>query len=398
MSGNAVAIIGAGMIGAAHAFGYRANLGRFSNRIPGIRLKTVCDSNEALAAALSQTWGFEETAGDWKTVLADPEIGIVSVCLPNFLHVDVTRTALAAGKHVICEKPLALTAKDALIVYQDSAESNSVSATVFNYRRIPAVAAIQKLIQAGEIGDPVNALVQYQSEYAADPNLPHSWRYERERAGPGALLDIGTHAVDIARFLCGEVNEIAGAIASISIKERFLPAGTSIGHSRVELSDKRLPVDNDDVMSALLHFDSGCQGLFLASRVAVGMGNTLSFSVTGTKGTVRYNSQMPAHYELARFDGSGQSPFAIIANSPSLPFADLLPVPHDGVAIGYAEVFSFMIHDFLEAVANGEPMTNGSILDGLRAAEILDAIQAAADRNQPVKIERASMHAVSRVA
>lgn len=398
MGGNAIAIIGAGMIGAAHAFGYRSNIGRFSNKIAGIRLKTVCDGNQALASTLALNWGFEETASDWKAVLADPEIGIVSICLPNFLHVEVTRAALASGKHVICEKPLALNSADALIVYRDAQASKSVSATVFNYRRIPAVAAIQKLIATGEIGEPVNALIQYQSEYAADPNLAHSWRYERGRAGPGALLDLGTHAVDTARFLCGEVIEVTGAIASISVKERFLPAGTSIGHNRVELSDKRLPVDNDDVMSALLRFEGGCQGLFLASRVAVGMGNTLSFSVTGTRGTVRYASQTPAHYEIARFDGSGQSPFAIVANSPSLPYVDLLPVPHDGVAIGYAEVFGFMIHDFLDAIADSKPMLSGSILDGLRAAEILDAIQVAADTNQPVKVKRAPVQIASPVA
>ncbi|WP_104663903.1 Gfo/Idh/MocA family protein [Ensifer adhaerens] len=386
MTGSAIAVIGAGMIGAAHAFGYKVAIERFSNTIKGVRLKSVCDANSELATTMAATWGFETIASEWKAVLADPDIGIVSICLPNFLHAEVTLAALAAGKHVICEKPLALDAVTAARIYEASKAAHTVSATVFNYRRIPAVAAIKRLIESGEIGDLVNALVQYESEYAADPDLPHSWRYERDRAGPGALLDIGTHAVDVARFLCGEVEEIAGAIATISIKQRFLPAGASIGHNHVELSNESRRVDNDDVMSALLRFQNGCQGTFLASRVAVGMGNSLSIAITGTKGTVRYSSRTPAHYEIARFDGSGQSPFAIVANNPTLPFAGLLPVPHDGVAIGYAEVFGFMIHEFLEAIAKGRPMTNGSILDGLRAAEILDAIQQAAGTNHPATV------------
>ncbi|MDK1377888.1 MULTISPECIES: Gfo/Idh/MocA family oxidoreductase [unclassified Sinorhizobium] len=389
MKGNAIAVIGAGMIGAAHAFGYRTNLPRFEDRIAGIRLATACDGNEALAGRLAATWGFEKTETNLNAVIADPEIGIVSVCLPNALHAEVTLAAIAAGKHVLCEKPLALNAEEALRIHRAAIVSPVVSATVFNYRRIPAVAAIRDIIAAGEIGDLVNLLVQYESEYAADPDLPHSWRYEKSRAGAGALLDVGTHAIDTARFLCGEVSEIAGAIGTISVKERFLPAAASIGHEKVTLSTESRPVDNDDVMSALLRFENGCQGMFLASRVAVGMGNTLSFSVTGTRGALRYNSRTPAHYEIARFDGSGQSPFALVANNPALPYAELLPVPHDGVAIGYAEVFGFMIHEFLEAIAANRPMQNGSTLDGLRAAQILDAIQSAADTGAAVKISHA---------
>ncbi|MBP1886855.1 Gfo/Idh/MocA family protein [Sinorhizobium mexicanum] len=389
MKGNAIAVIGAGMIGAAHAFGYRTNLPRFKDRIAGLRLATACDGNEALAGRLAATWGFEKTATDLNAVIADPEIGIVSVCLPNALHAEVTLAAIAAGKHVLCEKPLALNAEEALRIHRAAIASPAVSATVFNYRRIPAVAAIRDIIAAGGIGDLVNLLVQYESEYAADPDLPHSWRYEKSRAGAGALLDVGTHAIDTARFLCGEVSEIAGAIGTISVKERFLPAAAGIGHDKVALSRESRAVDNDDVMSALLRFDNGCQGMFLASRVAVGAGNTLSFSVTGTRGALRYNSRTPAHYEIARFDGSGQSPFALVANNPALPYAELLPVPHDGVAIGYAEVFGFMIHEFLEAIAANRPMQNGSTLDGLRAAQILDAIQFAANSGTPAKVSHA---------
>jgi predicted dehydrogenase len=387
MSSNGVAIIGAGMIGAAHAFGYRNNIPRFTKTLPGLCLAVVCDANETLASTMASTYGFERVAADWKAVMLDESIGIVSVCLPNFLHADLTEAAIRAGKHVICEKPLAVKAADARALYKLSKNAPTCAATVCNYRRYPAVTEVRNLIRAGEIGDPVHLLIQYQSEYAADPALPHSWRYERGRAGAGALLDVGTHAIDAARFLCGDIEEVAGAMTAISIKERKLPAGTTVGHSRVELSNESRVVDNDDVVSALLKFSSGCQGIFSASRVAIGLGNTLSFVISGTKGTIRYTSERPGEYQICRFDGSGLSTFATVPNRPGSPYAsDLLPVPHDGVAVGYAEVFGFMINEFLVCISERRPMENGSLLDGLRAAEVLDAIQSSADEARPFKI------------
>ena len=385
MLSHGVAIIGAGMIGAAHAFGYRNNLPRFANKLPGLRLATVCDANQALADSMANTYGFEGVASDWKSVLADDGVGIVSVCLPNFLHAEVTAATMKAGKHVICEKPLAVTAADARMLYSVAESANTCSATVFNYRRYPAVTEVRNLIKSGEIGQPVHLLIQYQAEYAADPALPHSWRYERGRAGAGALLDVGTHAIDAARFLCGDVEEVAGAMTAISIKERKLPAETTVGHNRVELSDESRVVDNDDVVSALLRFSSGCQGIFSASRVAIGLGNTLSFVLSGSRGTIRFTSERPGEYQISRFDGLGLSAFSTVPNRPASPYANaLLPVPHDGVAIGYAEVFGFMINEFLTSIAERRPMENGSLLDGLRAAEILDAIQTSADEARPV--------------
>ena len=201
MATNGIAIIGAGMIGAAHAAGYRTYLPRLAS-LSG-RLDTVCDVNADLAAKLAGTWGFARTSSDWRAVLADPEIGIVSVCLPNFLHTEVTQAALKAGKHVLCEKPLALSANEARAHSSLARIGPGKSGTVFNYRRIPAVTDIARALrrrtrQAGA------DLILYQCDYAADPLLPHTWRYEFDRAGPGALLDVGTHAVDLARFILGD--------------------------------------------------------------------------------------------------------------------------------------------------------------------------------------------------
>lgn len=386
MPASGIAIVGAGMIGAAHASGYRQHIARFPGL--GATLDTVCDASPAQAGKLAATWGFGRTASDWRAVIEDPAIGIVSVCLPNFLHTEVTQAALRAGKHVLCEKPLALSAADARETWLVARDAAGVSGTVFNYRRIPAVADIAARVAAGELGDPVQILVQYQCDYAADPLLPHSWRYELDRAGPGALLDLGTHAVDLARFVMGDIAEVVGAAATISIPERFLPLGETTGHGHVALSDRTAKVENDDVMSALLRFANGAQGFMTASRVAVGTGNRVQIKVYGTKGTARFSNEMPSHFDLAVMSGDGPAPFRRMLNRPTSPYiGTLAAVPHDLVPIGYAEGFGFMIHEFLEAIAEGCPFRNGSIEDGYRAAQVLDAIQAASRSNGPVAVD-----------
>ncbi len=385
MATNGIAVIGAGMIGAAHAAGYRTYL----PRIEGLsaRLDVVCDANAELAAKLARNWGFARTVADWRAVVDDPEIGIVSVCLPNFLHTEVTQAALRAGKHVLCEKPLALTAREARGTLELARNSSGKSGTVFNYRRIPAIADIRARVQAGELGEPIQIVIFYQCDYAADPLLPHSWRYEFDRAGPGALLDLGTHAVDLARFIFGDVAEVTGAVSTISIKERFLAAEATTGHGHAALSDKKAKVDNDDVMSALFRFRNGAQGFLTASRVAVGAGNRIQVEVYGTKGTARFSNETPTHYDLAVLSEKGPSPFSRMINRPSSPYVGALAaVPHDLAPIGYAESFGFMIHEFLTAIAEDRPFENGSIEDGYRAAEVLDAIQKASTTNAPVTV------------
>lgn len=388
MEKKGIAVIGAGMIGAAHASGYRAQLPRFLKREPGLHLSTVCDANQEAAQALAASYGFPRVTLRWQEVVAEDSIRILSVALPNFLHEEVTYAALSAGKHVICEKPLALTAAGARILCAKAAEAGVTAAAVFNYRRFPAVAGIKKVVDQGLIGDPVQIVVQAQSEYAADPRLPYSWRYSRKLAGGGALYDVGTHAIDLAMFLCGELEEILGAVETTVIRSRFLPVVATTGHGHAELGAEQRSVDTDDLSSAVMRFKSGCLGLFSASRVAVGMGNTLSFFLAGTLGSVRFSTERPDEYQLARRDGPGPASFSTLRNSASSPYASqYLPVPHDGVAVGYAEAFGFMIGEFLEAALSGATMANGPFADGLRAAEALEAIQRAAELGRPVRLQ-----------
>jgi predicted dehydrogenase len=385
MKRSGIAVIGAGMIGAAHASGYRAHAARFLRLGADFRLYKICDANLAAAQRLAGTYGFERAEGDWRAIVADPEVDVISVTLPNFEHAEVVSAALAAGKHVLCEKPLALTASRARELVEQANQTDLISGTVFNYRRWPMVCEIRRLISDGAIGEIVHAHAQFQAAYAADPSTPHSWRYVKDRAGGGALHDVGAHAVDMLRFLCGKVVEISGANMSTIVTSR--PQMQPDENLQSQALDRTANVDTDDVTSCVLRFANGAQGSLTASRVCVGMGNALEFFISGTRGTIRYDNARPNEYQIARLDDPSRG-FVTRMNHACAPnIAAYAPVPYDGVGVGFAENFGFLVAEFLEAVATRTPFVNGSLEDGLRVAEILDAIQLAAERSRAVAIE-----------
>lgn len=186
MTSKGIAIIGAGMIGGAHASAYRQFAHRFGDGV--MALRSVCDMNAGQAREMARKYGIPEIATDWKAVIADPAVHVVSVCLPNFLHTEVTQAALAAGKHVLCEKPLALSADQARPVRDAARQAGCVSGTVFNYRRIPALAEIRNRVAAGELGRPVQISVQFQCDYAADPGCPIAGVMSSTRRGRARCL------------------------------------------------------------------------------------------------------------------------------------------------------------------------------------------------------------------
>lgn len=374
------------MVGAAHAASYRAYLPRYLRAAPGLALLSVCDVRRGAAEALAERYGFAEAETDWKTVMADDRVGIVSVALPNAEHEEVVLAALVAGKHVLCEKPLALSGAAARRMVDAATRAGVVACTMFNYRRVPAIAEVLQRVNAGDIGAPVDLHVAYRAEYAADPDLPFSWRYDRALAGGGAIVDLGAHAVDLALALCGPLTRVVGAQQSTVIRERHLPRTAASGHARADLGDELRSVDTDDAFSALVAFDGGCRGLLSASRVAIGYGNALACEVSGIAGSIRFDSERPNSYDVALRSPGTASHFQRVNVGASSPYvADHLPVPHDGVTIGYAEAFGFAVADFLDAVLLQRPVV-GSFEDGARAAEALEAMQEAARTGLPVDV------------
>ena len=248
-----VAVIGAGMAGRAHAHGYRSAGTVFSAGLPSVRLVSVADINEELAADTAYRYGFERSDASWQAIVKADDIDVVSVVVANHLHREIVEELAAAGKHVLCEKPLAPTSADAQAMIEAVDAAGVVGRVGFTFRRTPGIAAARELITSGELGRPLYVNAQYWTDYGSDPQAPMSWRY-RGGPGSGALADLGSHLADTAEFLLGPVESVTGAALTTVIGERPKPLGHVVGHAHVEVSDEREPVENDDWASFSVRF------------------------------------------------------------------------------------------------------------------------------------------------
>ncbi|MFV0464060.1 MAG: Gfo/Idh/MocA family protein [Nostocoides sp.] len=374
-----VAVIGAGMAGRAHCAGWRAAPTLFDPPLPPIRYVSVIDANPDVASDAAARYGYEESGTDWHTVLTDDRVNVVSVVVANALHREIVEAVLAAGKHVLSEKPLADTLDNArAMVAAAAAHPDLVTGTGFVYRRQPAVAAIKNLI-ADRLGQVSHFNGRYWCDYANSPLTPMAWRYQGG-PGTGALNDIGSHLIDLAEFVAGPMTSVSGAAFATLITQRFIAKGTTYGHSRAELTDEKRPVENDDVATFTAHFASGAVGTFSTSRVAPGHANSLAFDVFGTNGAAKWDMDRPAEFSVmlnaaddavAAINGFNQ-----VLVGPAHPYLKGgVPMDFPGVSYGVGDLFGFQARAFLEQVAgiDGLPAV-ASFADGVRDLEIIDAV------------------------
>ena len=347
-----VAVVGAGMAGRAHAAGYRSASTLYGPGLPEIRLVAVADANADLAADTARRYGFERSETSWQAIAEASDIDVVSVVLANPLHREVVEGLLAAGKHVLCEKPLAPTVEDAEAMVAAAASTGLQAAVGFTFRRSPAIAGITDLVANGSIGNPVHLDGHYRCDYGVDASGPMSWRY-KGGPGSGALADIGSHLVDLAEFVCGPIASIRGAVLSTVVKERALPLGAVVGHGAAELSDVYEPVENEDVVSFTVVFVSGATATLTASRVAFGHANSLGFDLFGTDGAASFDLDRPAEILVADRSVSGPTQgYRTVPIGPAHPYlTGGLPMDFPGVGYGQNDLFSFQARAFLEQVA-----------------------------------------------
>ena len=290
-----VAVIGAGMAGRAHLAGYRSAPTLFDPPLPPLRYVAAVDANEAVAKDAAARYGYERASTDWHELLDDDDVQVVSVVVANQLHRPVVEALLAAGKHVLCEKPLAPSLDDArAMIAAAAAHPEQVTGTGFVYRRQPGVAAIRDLLQQ-ELGDVSHFDGRYWCDYARSAETPMAWRY-KGGPGTGALSDIGSHLIDMAEFLCGPLSSVSGATFTTKVMERAVPIGTTYGHAKAQLSDVYEPVENDDVAAFNASFASGAIGTFSVSRIATGHANSLGFEVLAERGAARWDMDRPAEF------------------------------------------------------------------------------------------------------
>jgi len=375
-----VAVIGAGMAGRAHAAGYRSATTLYDAGLPEVRLVAIADVNTAFAADTAQRFGYQRAESGWEAVAAAPDVDVVSVVVANPLHRRIVEGLLAAGKHVLCEKPMAPSVEDAQAMVAAAQASGRQAAIGFTFRRSPAIAAIRDQVERGSIGRPLHFNGHYWCDYACDPGGPMSWRY-KGGAGSGALSDIGSHLLDLAEFVCGPVQSVRGAVLSTFITERALPLGTAMGHAAVAVSDEREPVENEDLVTFTTTFASGATGTLSASRVAYGLANSLGFELFTESGAATFDLARAGEFGFV--DGAPSDVtqgYRQVLVGPAHPYlAKGLPMDFPGVGYGQNDLFAFQARAFLEQVAGLERLPRApSFEEGLRNLRLLDAVVASA--------------------
>lgn len=373
-----VAVIGAGMAGKAHAAAYRTAASLYSPVLPPLRLVSIGDVNAEFGSLAARRFGYERSDTSWQAIAEADDIDVVSVVIANSLHREVVEGLLAAGKHVLCEKPLSDTIEDARAMADAARSASSIARIGFTYRRSPGIAYIRDLIRGGVLGKVLHFSGRYWTDYAAEANIPISWRFKGP-AGSGALADVGSHLAYIAEFLAGEVQSVRGGNFSTVITERPKPLGAVMGHGHAPVSDELDTVTNDDYATFSADFAQGV-GTFEVSRVAAGHANTLEFEVFCENGSAKFDFRRPGEIGLFIKEGpTAQRGIRQVILGPEHPYIlGGLAMDATGVGFGQNEGFVFQARAFLEEVA-GVPESASlprcaSFDEGVHNMELLGAV------------------------
>jgi predicted dehydrogenase len=369
-----VGIIGAGWMGHVHARAFA----RLNHHFPDLGVRpqvvAVADSVPGQLADFAARHGVETRYADWRDLVADPSIDVVSVTAPNFLHAEMGSAVAQAGKHLWIEKPVGLTAADARAVDEAVAAAGVVGCVGFNYRNVPAVTKAKELIESGAIGRPTHARVSLLTDYAAHPAGPLSWRYERGKGGHGVLGDLASHAIDLTRFLLGDLDRLVAVTDTFIPKRPIVDAGSS-HYAVVDLDDPSITmgdVENEDYVSALMVTVRGVAVTMESSRAAVGEQNAYVFEVHGTKGLVRWDFRKPGQLDASTGEDYSGQPSAVAYSAPGdgeyLRFQ-----PGSGIAMGYDDSKVIEAAYLLDAIVNGG-QRQPTLGDAVHSAVALEAI------------------------
>jgi len=378
-----VAVIGAGMAGTTHANAWRQVGTVYDLGLPKIRLAAIADAYEPFAKDAAERYGYEKAVTDWRDIADDPSIDIVSIVVGNALHREIAEALIRAGKHVLCEKPLADTLESARAMAEAEQAADTVTAIGFTYRRNAAIAEIAKLVREGHLGEINHFEGRYWCDYGVDPNTPMAWRYSGPM-GSGALGDVGSHLIDTAETICGPLVSVSGGAMMTSIKQRpvakgHVTRGTALDTTDVETAD----VTNDDVATFTGHFASGAVGTFSCSRVAWNMPNAMMLDVLGSKGRASWDLARCGEIKLDDVNSpAGLGGARQVLVNPTFPYFERgSSMAFGGVGLTQIEQFTYQAYAFLQQVAG---VTEDSLppcatfADGYREMLIADAVATSA--------------------
>ena len=390
--------VGVGMVGYAFMGRAHSQAWRTVDRVFELplrpRLAAICGRDESAAESAAARLGWAATETDWRALIARDDVQLIDIAAPGSLHAPIAIAALQAGKHVLCEKPLANTLAEAerMAAAADAAFPSGARAMVgFNYRRMPALALARRLVEQGRIGTLRHVRAVYLQDWLVDPDSPLTWRMQADRAGSGALGDLGAHIVDLARFLTGDEITGVSAVSATFVEERPLAdefgdgagtpdatgAGAGSGDAAGTRRTGRVTVDDAVVFTA--RFGSGALGSFEATRYAAGRKNGLRIELNGAGGSLAFD--LERLNELEFYDGDDTDGGAtggfrrILVTEPEHPYLSGWWPP--GHTLGWEHTFTHQARDLLTAIADGgQPAP--SFADGLAVQRVLDAVQRSA--------------------
>ncbi len=377
-----IALLGYKFMGKAHSNAFRQVRRFFPGNLEP-RMKVICGRDEAAVEAAARQLGWEEYDTDWRRVVERKDIDVVDVSTPGNWHAEMAIAAARAGKHIICEKPLANSLADAKAMLAAVEKAGVKHMIMHNYRKIPAVAFARKLIEDGKVGEVYHYHGAYLQDWIMDPNFPLVWRLEKKFAGSGALGDIGAHAIDFARYLNGEFSSIVSQMTTF-IKQRSL-VGTGAGSWGAKGSKGKGKVTVDDDANFLARFKNASVGVFESSRFAGGRRNYNTFQVYGSKGSLAFNLERMNELEFYdRTDKQADQGFKTIMVTEGVhPYVGAWWPP--GHIIGYEHTFVHAVADFLTALEK-DTMPSPNFKDGVKNQAVLDAVERSAKSGRWEKV------------
>ncbi|MBD0734718.1 Gfo/Idh/MocA family protein [Streptomyces sp. CBMA29] len=366
MAALRIGIIGGGYMARAHSVAL-ANLPVYVEGLPLEPVREViCDATDELARAAAEAFGFRRWSSDWRAVVEDPEVDVIDIVLPNAMHHEVVLAAIAAGKHVTCEKPLANTAAQAEEMTRAAQRAGIVHQIGLNWRLAPAVQQARRLIDDGTIGEVRDFRGFWLADFGADDTAPMTWKYSRAGAGSGALGDTGSHVIDIARYLVGDFDSVVG-LSRIHVPYRRDPA-----------TGEAVEVDVEDDSAFLAEFTGGAYGYLQNTRSSPGRKNHCGFELHGTKGSLVFDWERMN--ELNFYDSrdpKDRQGFRTLLMGPAHPYAGhFWRVP--GYQIGFGETKTLQFLELVKAIA-GDGQVQTGFEEGLRAKQVEEAVEASVE-------------------
>lgn len=368
-----IGVVGMGWMGEVHARSYRAVPDRFHES--GLRpaLIVCADAVEQRAQTARERFGFASATTDWRAVIADPRVDAVNIAAPNSMHLEIVEAAAAAGKHIMCEKPVGRDPQETVAAADAARAAGVLTFVGYNYRWAPLVQYARNLIADGRLGDITHYHGRFLNGYAGDPNGFLSWRFERAQ-GLGTLSDLMVHTIDMAHLLAGPIEWLT-ADRETFIRDRPLPSPGRGTHYDVGTSDDpRGPVTNEDYVSALVRFGNGARGLLEACRVITGPKCDMSFEIHGTHGAIKWTmermNELQVHWR--NDEARAEDGYTTLLSGPAHPYHRHFN-PGWGVNLGYDDLKVIEAHRFLESVASGVQGQPG-FAEALAVARVQQAI------------------------